>query len=164
MTFNQVVGGSIPPCLICNYSADLLIPAVFCYKGTIQTEIHYSSRCSRTSLKEIRGYGEIGRRARFRFWWAPPCRFESCYPHHRKHDMGTTSRHLYSKRCQDSRPHVTFFLKTITFSLRFPFLLKYFEWFFHRHLSPYFLHGSGRIPSLFRRYPPPGVPGSGPVL
>ena len=31
LTFNQVVGGSIPPCLITNSSADLSIAAVFCY-------------------------------------------------------------------------------------------------------------------------------------
>lgn len=28
-----------------------------------------------------RGYGEIGSRARFRFWWRDPCQFESDYPH-----------------------------------------------------------------------------------
>ena len=27
------------------------------------------------------GYGGIGRRARFRLQWVPPCRFKSCYPH-----------------------------------------------------------------------------------
>ena len=29
----------------------------------------------------IRGYGGIGRRARFRIWYLPMCRFKSCYPH-----------------------------------------------------------------------------------
>ena len=32
----------------------------------------------------ICGYGEIGRRAGFRFQWVIPCRFESCYPHETK--------------------------------------------------------------------------------
>ena len=28
-----------------------------------------------------RGYGGIGRRARFRFWYQTVCRFKSCHPH-----------------------------------------------------------------------------------
>ena len=34
----------------------------------------------RIRLAQPCGYGGIGRRARFRFWWEPPCRFNSCYP------------------------------------------------------------------------------------
>ena len=32
----------------------------------------------------ICGYGEIGRRAGFRFLWVTPCGFESLYPHHER--------------------------------------------------------------------------------
>ena len=37
---------------------------------------------SKLNNKTICGYGEIGRRAGFRFLWVTPCGFESLYPHH----------------------------------------------------------------------------------
>ena len=33
-------------------------------------------------MNKICGYGEIGRRAGFRFLWVKPYGFESLYPHH----------------------------------------------------------------------------------
>ena len=39
---------------------------------------------SKLNNKTICGYGEIGRRAGFRFLWVTPCGFESLYPHHFK--------------------------------------------------------------------------------
>ncbi len=48
----------------------------------------YNNKAVKSALWEVKGirqrtcgYGGIGRRARFRFWWATPCRFKSCYPH-----------------------------------------------------------------------------------
>ena len=43
--------------------------------------LHQSIR-SKLNNKIICGYGEIGRRAGFRFLWVTPCGFESLYPHH----------------------------------------------------------------------------------
>ena len=52
----------------------------FLLSGTFR--LFNTSLLSDPLCKRTCGYGGIGRRARFRFWWDPPCRFKSCYPHY----------------------------------------------------------------------------------
>ena len=49
------------------------------------------------------GYGGIGRRARFRFWWQQPCRFKSCHPHQCRNGL----RSIQKARLRPGFSHTT---------------------------------------------------------
>ena len=91
MTFNQVVGGSNPPCLMRPYSArnrDFFIILGNCFANPyiIKKALRFGCALARDEIDAkasalgarmsqaiffiIRGYGGIGRRAGFRFQWA----------------------------------------------------------------------------------------------
>ena len=80
----------------------------FLLSGTFRLFI--TSLLSDPLCKRTCGYGGIGRRARFRFWWDPPCRFKSCYPHyfdnhHRQQTRGSACCFfLFSAHIPHSNP------------------------------------------------------------
>ena len=53
--------------------------------------------------QQICGYGGIGRRARFRFWWQQPCRFKSCHPHQCRNGL----RSIQKARLRPGFSHTT---------------------------------------------------------
>ena len=57
--------------------------------GNERRKIDKNENCERVIFVCIRGRGEIGRRAGFRFLWVTPCGFKSLRPHQiREHQGG----------------------------------------------------------------------------
>ena len=62
------------------------------------------------------GYGEIGSRARFRFWWRDPCQFESDYPH-QKFEQRSSPCEGFFRICSALKSLYRYFIYTNKFSM-----------------------------------------------
>ena len=79
MTFNQVVAGSSPACLI-QIPTPEYAPG-FLLSDKAERAAHACMQCREAGVHQTGGLDGIGRHAGFRFLWVKPCGFKSHRPH-----------------------------------------------------------------------------------